>query len=102
MVESAKAGLAVSPKKTAYKRDLFTIVSSTDVSSPDMKKAASTFLGCGAAASLPDDCSRQERLFRTEENTSELQSLIRISYAVFCLKKNKEYTNKQDIQAQQN
>src|SRR3546814_1488609 len=27
---------------------------------------------------------------RSEEHTSELQSLMRISYAVFCLKKNKE------------
>src|SRR3546814_8243541 len=31
-----------------------------------------------------------ERL-RSEEHTSELQSLMRISYAVFCLKKKKEY-----------
>src|SRR3546814_9262983 len=31
---------------------------------------------------------------RSEEHTSELQSLMRISYAVFCLKK-KKYTNKQ-------
>src|SRR3546814_10274253 len=30
---------------------------------------------------------------RSEENTSELQSLMRISYAVFCLKKKKETTN---------
>src|SRR3546814_10910046 len=32
---------------------------------------------------------------RSEEHTSELQSLMRISYAVFCLKKkkNKTYTN---------
>src|SRR3546814_1728864 len=29
---------------------------------------------------------------RSEEHTSELQSLMRISYAVFCLKKNKEKT----------
>src|SRR3546814_1995812 len=29
------------------------------------------------------------RRFRSEEHTSELQSLMRISYAVFCLKKNK-------------
>src|SRR3546814_8940133 len=29
---------------------------------------------------------------RSEEHTSELQSLMRISYAVFCLKKNKEST----------
>src|SRR3546814_4368723 len=40
-------------------------------------------LGDGAAGFLfpfPD-------LFRSEEHTSELQSLMRISYAVFCLKK---------------
>src|SRR3546814_5777704 len=31
---------------------------------------------------------------RSEEHTSELQSLMRISYAVFCLKKTKEHTCK--------
>src|SRR3546814_8997065 len=31
---------------------------------------------------------------RSEEHTSELQSLMRISYAVFCLKKKKNNTNK--------
>src|SRR3546814_4116317 len=31
---------------------------------------------------------------RSEEHTSELQSLMRISYAVFCLKKNKKQTIK--------
>src|SRR3546814_7143263 len=30
---------------------------------------------------------------RSEEHTSELQSLMRISYAVFCLKKKKHITN---------
>src|SRR3546814_7254566 len=30
--------------------------------------------------------------FRSEEHTSELQSLMRISYAVFCLKKKTIYT----------
>src|SRR3546814_3904508 len=30
------------------------------------------------------------RAFRSEEHTSELQSLMRISYAVFCLKKTKK------------
>src|SRR3546814_7301463 len=34
---------------------------------------------------------------RSEEHTSELQSLMRISYAVFCLKKKKK-TNNIDIQ----
>src|SRR3546814_1283170 len=32
-------------------------------------------------------------LYRSEEHTSELQSLMRISYAVFCLKKKKLHTN---------
>src|SRR3546814_2391741 len=31
--------------------------------------------------------ARYEDEFRSEEHTSELQSLMRISYAVFCLKK---------------
>src|SRR3546814_3674049 len=31
-------------------------------------------------------------LHRSEEHTSELQSLMRISYAVFCLKKNNKLT----------
>src|SRR3546814_4143957 len=31
----------------------------------------------------------EARRFRSEEHTSELQSLMRISYAVFCLKKKK-------------
>src|SRR3546814_2451298 len=32
-------------------------------------------------------------VLRSEENTSELQSLMRISYAVFCLKKKKKQYN---------
>src|SRR3546814_14698698 len=38
---------------------------------------------------------------RSEEHTSELQSLMRISYAVFCLKKNKtkkQITNHQNLE----
>src|SRR3546814_2531241 len=33
-----------------------------------------------------------DRAVRSEEHTSELQSLMRISYAVFCLKKKNEIT----------
>src|SRR3546814_4391699 len=35
-------------------------------------------------------------LFRSEEHTSELQSLMRLSYAVFCLKKKKQYNECDD------
>src|SRR3546814_4270830 len=34
---------------------------------------------------------RVRRPLRSEEHTSELQSLMRISYAVFCLKKKNKY-----------
>src|SRR3546814_6986387 len=34
-----------------------------------------------------------QHLSRSEENTSELQSLMRISYAVFCLKKKNKISN---------
>src|SRR3546814_10389645 len=37
---------------------------------------------------------------KSEEHTSELQSLMRISYAVFCLKKKTTYTNVQKVKAQ--
>src|SRR3546814_1912652 len=36
---------------------------------------------------------------RSEEHTSELQSLMRISYAVFCLKKKKEPTTQTSTRA---
>src|SRR3546814_9319061 len=36
----------------------------------------------------------EARWTRSEEHTSELQSLMRISYAVFCLKNKKHYYNK--------
>src|SRR3546814_9631413 len=41
------------------------------------------------AAELSAGLYRSAR--RSEEHTSELQSLLRISYAVFCLKKNIKY-----------
>src|SRR3546814_10304258 len=43
-----------------------------------------------SAARIGEECPDQERAERSEEHTSELQSLMRISYAVFCLKKKKK------------
>src|SRR3546814_7342992 len=47
-------------------------------------------IGVGAVEPQP---GHARRAGRSEEDTSELQSLMRISYAVFCLKKKKK-TNK--------
>src|SRR3546814_1931196 len=42
--------------------------------------------------------TQMERSLRSEEHTSELQSLMRISYAVFCLKKKNKHTNEPNRQ----
>src|SRR3546814_2283923 len=42
----------------------------------------------------------EHNIGRSEEHTSELQSLMRISYAVFCLKKKKTQTNTTTITEQ--
>src|SRR3546814_1762834 len=41
----------------------------------------------------PHQGGGEGRRLRSEEHTSELQSLMRISYAVFCLKKKKQKDN---------
>src|SRR3546814_8647184 len=62
------------------------------------------FASCAACGNLPRMCAPKcLPTDRSEEHTSELQSLMRISYAVFCLKKkkttktNKKSNNKQNI-----
>src|SRR3546814_8773636 len=44
------------------------------------------------AAAMPILSTLFGTVARSEEHTSELQSLMRISYAVFCLKKKKNHT----------
>src|SRR3546814_9432616 len=48
-----------------------------------MKRSGSQMVPAQAGAAIA----------RSEEHTSELQSLMRISYAVFCLKKKKKHRN---------
>src|SRR3546814_5157947 len=43
-----------------------------------------------AGRTLDDDVAQGDLAVRSEEHTSELQSLMRISYAVFCLKKTRK------------
>src|SRR3546814_6322163 len=60
-------------------------VSFDKVAFPGMLKRADRSGSCASGS-----CFREGR--RSEEHTSELQSLMRISYAVFCLKKKKTNT----------
>src|SRR3546814_8375285 len=50
---------------------------------------------CASAKPATSEVSGQYGGCRSEEHTSELQSLLRISYAVFCLKKKKKNIAKQ-------
>src|SRR3546814_8882989 len=52
-------------------------------------RAGASDAGCCDRRSAPE----RRRRRRSEEHTSELQSLMRISYAVFCLKKKKNNIN---------
>src|SRR3546814_10702754 len=62
------------------------------VSVPDVRAACARMeaLRVPFQKKLSDGCMR-DIAFRSEEHTSELQSLMRSSYAVFCLKKTKTY-----------
>src|SRR3546814_4733207 len=48
-------------------------------------------VGADMNARPQQHCEPEREPDRSEEHTSELQSLMRISYAVFCLKKNTNY-----------
>src|SRR3546814_6164565 len=52
-----------------------------------------TLMDADRAEALPAGGSTRVVLVRSEEHTSELQSLMRISYAVFCLKKKNKNTS---------
>src|SRR3546814_8759906 len=62
---------------------------------PPWPPCRSVTLQCHNVVNAARSIARQEwhfiaRYRRSEEHTSELQSLMRISYAVFCLKKQKK------------
>src|SRR3546814_2324309 len=58
-----------------------------DAPAPDGRRPGGTITQEFTPPKLHDEENKDAR--RSEEHTSELQSLMRISYAVFCLKKKK-------------
>src|SRR3546814_1292789 len=70
---------------------------SSDVCSSDLLvQGRGQFLFLAAGGCLNGQAEHRFGIvqWRSEEHTSELQSLMRISYAVFCLKKKKEKSKK--------
>src|SRR3546814_4534762 len=53
----------------------------------EMQLAQELGVSQGTVRKALDDLAAENLVIRSEEHTSELQSLMRISYAVFCLKK---------------
>src|SRR3546814_2783605 len=51
------------------------------------------WLKCDSEERFPEEFYA-DMVARSEEHTSELQSLMRISYAVFCLKKKKQHNKR--------
>src|SRR3546814_6612841 len=92
-------GLFASPTERSRVVIVFTISGSA---SPRLRSISARLPSCDASASFCACCGETSRVtalategLRSEEHTSELQSLMRISYAVFCLKKKiNTYTNK--------
>src|SRR3546814_7409468 len=60
------------------------------IETPPVDAAQGGYIAAGHDAAL-DALRETARDGRSEEPTSELQSLIRISYSVFCLKKNNKH-----------
>src|SRR3546814_6722790 len=90
--------IAVKRYEITKQRYLIGKISITDLNLAQQEKdrAIETFIG--AMRNYWDSYHTIRQLTRSEEHTSELQSLMRISYAVFCLKKTKNSTKKHNIQ----
>src|SRR3546814_4702323 len=89
----AEAGIAIGARSAAFRRDgALDELDGDDVADP----AGTAARGQRHIAALKDRAvRRRRRRGRSEEHTSELQSLMRISYAVFCLKTKKKNKTKQ-------
>src|SRR3546814_2780411 len=61
----------------------------------DCRDSALSEIDAALRAAMVPPPQRALQLVRSEEHTSELQSLMRISYAVFCLKKTKSQEYRQ-------
>src|SRR3546814_2463911 len=88
-------GIETSPRQTCHgpfpgnsrwHATATTASSNTSTATPETTRRTARCCWPGA----PRRPTRRRSAHRSEEHTSELQSLMRISYAVFCLKKNKK------------
>src|SRR3546814_2982824 len=95
---SSSTGFALTDRSSASSPCLgttrFPAPSSFDEGCSEAEFPSSGSHGFGGVTGVPPPSSR------SEEHTSELQSLMRISYAVFCLKKKIYISDERQINAQ--
>src|SRR3546814_3101823 len=89
------------PYTTLFRSEALTVSTTSDllVAGDGTEGAESTTTSTTVVATSVDDSGTSDGtlialVIRSEEHTSELQSLMRISYAVFCLKKTTKDTTK--------
>src|SRR3546814_4821393 len=69
-------------------------IETADATAPLDLVVANAGISGGTGGLRHGEPEAQARAIRSEEHTSELQSLMRISYAVFCLKKKIQTTSR--------
>src|SRR3546814_3482452 len=94
-------GISAGPIKTLAAsgiKDFSTILKYVETHAPLRRNVTiedvgnvAAFLMSDLAAGVTGEITHVDGGFRSEEHTSELQSLMRIPYAVFCLKKKKSH-----------
>src|SRR3546814_6785033 len=77
--------LALTPRGAVFHRDMVAVLAA--IVEAEARVADTGDIAGPLVVNAPTSFGR---LHRSEEHTSELQSLMRISYAVFCLKKKKQ------------
>src|SRR3546814_10318968 len=85
-----------------YSSDRIMVLTATDLPEPVVPAISRCGMRARSTATgLPPMSLPSAMVSRSEEHTSELQSLMRSSYAVFCLKK-KNTTNRKTTENQNN
>src|SRR3546814_3073946 len=92
------------PYTTLFRSAKATSSRSTAITASTGTLSSGYWLYCSATDRCASRASCNVVMGRSEEHTSELQSLMRISYAVFCLKKkkNKKHINTKQLTKQCN
>src|SRR3546814_8406738 len=92
---AAIVAMAMASPAMAQKRSFNVPAQNAARAIPEFARQAGIQIVASGVATPGHTTDAVQGSMRSEEHTSELQSLMRISYAVFCLKKKKQHMRKQ-------